>query len=64
MRQLRESTVLATAATKLFGNVSRKALIATGIGAFVVVLGTIIAYWDDITAAITGVSQSRSMTTL
>ena len=38
-------------ATKLF-NVSLKAtktaLIATGIGALVVALGTIIAYWDDI----------------
>ena len=35
-------------ATKLFGNTTKTALIATGIGAFVVALGTVIAYWDDI----------------
>lgn len=35
-------------ATKLFGNTTKTALIATGLGAFVVALGTIIAYWDDI----------------
>lgn len=36
-------------AAKLFGSTTSKALIATGIGAFVVALGTVIAYWDDIT---------------
>ena len=44
-------------ATKLF-NFSlkgmKKALIATGIGALVVALGLIIAYWDEIVALITG----------
>ena len=44
-------------ASKLF-NVSLKAtkgaLLATGIGAFAVILGTIFAYWEDITEAITG----------
>jgi len=39
-------------AAKLFGITTKKALIATGIGAFVVLLGTMIAYWDDISAAI------------
>lgn len=43
-------------ATKLF-NISlkgtRTALIATGIGAFVVALGLIVAYWDDIIELIT-----------
>lgn len=39
-------------AAKLFGNVTKTALIATGIGAFVVVLGTIIAYWDEIVAGV------------
>ena len=53
-RQIKESTILATAQAQIFGNVTKKALIATGIGAFVVLLGTIIAYWDDITAAISG----------
>ncbi len=38
----------------------RGALISTGIGALVVLLGTIIAYWDDITAAISGVSKEQS----
>jgi len=37
-------------AAKLFGSTTSKALIATGIGAFIVALGTVIAYWDDITA--------------
>jgi hypothetical protein len=36
----------------LFGKVTKKALLATGILAFVVVLGTVIAYWDEITAAV------------
>lgn len=35
------------------------ALISTGIGALVVALGTIIAYWDEITEAISGVSNQQ-----
>jgi hypothetical protein len=35
----------------------KKALIATGIGALVVALGLIIAYWDDIKDAIKGVNR-------
>jgi hypothetical protein len=35
-------------------NLSKTAMIATGIGAFVVVLGTIVAYWEDIANFITG----------
>jgi hypothetical protein len=34
-------------------------LAATGIGLFVVVLGTIVAYWDDIKAAVSGVSEEQ-----
>jgi len=37
-------------AAKLFGNITKKALISTGIGAFVVALGVVVAYWDDIVA--------------
>ena len=37
----------------------KKALIATGIGALVVALGTIVAYWDDIKTAISGVSSDQ-----
>lgn len=36
-----------------------KALIATGIGAIVVALGLIVAYWDDIKGAVSGVSASQ-----
>lgn len=39
-------------AAKLFGSTTSKALIATGIGAFIVALGTVVAYWDDITKAV------------
>ena len=34
-------------------------LLATGIGIFVVVLGTIVAYWDEIKAAVSGVSEEQ-----
>lgn len=40
-------------AIKGFSITTRQALIATGVGAFVVALGTVIAYWDDITSAVT-----------
>jgi len=47
-------------ATKLF-NISLKgtgkALIATGIGALVVALGLVVAYWDEIKDAISGVNR-------
>jgi len=36
-------------AAKLFGSVTRVALLATGIGVFALALGGIVAYWDDIT---------------
>lgn len=47
-KQLKESTVLATLSSKIFGNVTKTALISTGIGAFIVALGVVAAYWDDI----------------
>jgi len=47
-------------ATKLF-NLSlkgmRTALIATGIGALIVALGLVVAYWDEIEEAVTGVKK-------
>ena len=55
-KQLKQSTVLATAATKLFGTTAKAALAATGIGLFVVALGTIVSYWDEISASVNGVS--------
>jgi hypothetical protein len=38
----------------------RTGLAATGIGLFVVALGTIVAYWDDIKAAVSGVSEEQA----
>ena len=43
----------ASVATKGFS----KALIATGIGAIIVLIGTLVAYWDDLSSAVSGVSQ-------
>ncbi len=37
----------------------RGALAATGIGLFVVALGTVVAYWDDIKAAVSGVTAEQ-----
>lgn len=37
-------------------NLSKAALISTGIGAFVVALGLIVTYWDDILETVTGVN--------
>lgn len=37
----------------------KTALISTGIGALVVALGFIVAYWDDIVEAVSGVSQDQ-----
>jgi len=47
-------------AAKLFGSTTSKALIATGVGAFVVLLGTVIAYWDDITGAVKRFAASNA----
>lgn len=37
----------------------RGAILATGIGVLVVALGTVVAYWDDIKAAVNGVSKEQ-----
>lgn len=37
----------------------RAGLVATGIGALVVALGAIVAYWDDIKGAVSGVSKEQ-----
>lgn len=44
-------------AAQIFGSTVNKALLATGIGVFVVALGTVVAYWDDITQALGGASR-------
>ena len=46
----------------VFGaNAMGKALIATGIGAIVVALGLIVAYWDDIVGLVSGVSAEQEI---
>ena len=51
-------TTMKTVAVQAFTSI-RGALVATGIGALVVALGTIVAYWDEIKAAISGVSAEQ-----
>jgi len=46
--KLAKNISFATIKSKIFGITTKQALIATGIGAFAVALGSIIAYWDDI----------------
>lgn len=48
------ATNASTIATQAFS----KALIATGIGAFIVGLGLLVAYWDDVSDAITGATDA------
>lgn len=47
------ATNVATTATKGFS----RALVATGIGAIIVLIGTLVAYWDDLKEAVGGVSK-------
>lgn len=37
----------------------RTGIAATGIGVFVIAIGTLVAYWDDIKAAVSGVSKEQ-----
>jgi hypothetical protein len=45
---------------KAFGSAMKAAIGSTGIGLLVVALGTLAAYWDDIKAAVSGVSDEQS----
>jgi len=45
---------------KAFGTALKSAIGATGIGLLVVALGTLVAYWDDIKAAVSGVSEEQA----
>jgi len=47
-------------AAKTSLNGIKGALAATGIGLLVIALGTIVAYWDDIKAAVSGVSKEQA----
>jgi len=44
---------------KKFSTAAKAALISTGFGAFLVALGTVAAYWDDIKEAVSGVSKEQ-----
>lgn len=46
-------------AIKAFGTAMKAAIGSTGIGLLVVALGTVAAYWDDIKAAVSGVSSEQ-----
>jgi hypothetical protein len=58
--QLGKSAVTSFKSAVMGANAMGKALIATGIGAIVVALGLIAAYWDDIVGAISGVSGEQA----
>jgi len=58
--QLGKSAVTSFKAGVAGANAMGKALIATGVGAIVVALGLIAAYWDDIVGAISGVSREQT----
>lgn len=46
-------------AVRSFGTTVKATLISTGIGAFVVLLGTMVAYWDELKAAVSGVTGEQ-----
>lgn len=54
-----KTAIIAFRASTVGANGLKKALISTGIGALVVALGLIVAYWDDIVGAISGVSSDQ-----
>ena len=54
----RAFTLLGTKATTALKGIKTE-LIATGIGAFVVALGSVVAYWDEISEAVSGVSAEQ-----
>lgn len=59
IKQLGTSAITSFKSAVMGANAMGKALIATGIGAIVVALGLIAAYWDDIVGAISGVSSEQ-----
>ncbi|MBM3417470.1 MAG: hypothetical protein FJY17_00940 [Bacteroidetes bacterium] len=51
---------VATIGTSKAFNILKAAIISTGIGALIVAIGTLIAYWDKIKEAVSGVSKQQS----
>lgn len=60
IKQLGSSAITSFKSAVMGANAMGKALIATGIGAIVVALGLIAAYWDDIVGAISGVNADQA----
>jgi len=58
-----EGLVVAQNASAAASKLLKSALIATGIGALLVAVGTLLAYWDDIKAAVSGVSKEQEKQT-
>ena len=57
-----ENINLATIKSKIFGITTKQAIIATGIGAFVVALGLVVANFDKINKAVSGfISESEAL---
>jgi|SaaInlV_120m_DNA_3_1039746.scaffolds.fasta_scaffold00850_3 hypothetical protein len=54
-----KSSIAAFKASTAGANGLKKALISTGIGALVVALGLVVAYWDDIVGYISGASKEQ-----
>lgn len=52
-----EVTKKAGGIVKMFGVTTKQALIATGIGAFVVAIGLVIAYWEDLVELVDGTNR-------
>jgi hypothetical protein len=48
-----------TSAFKNFGKTVKGTVASTGIGLLVIAVGTLVAYWDDIKAAVSGVSEEQ-----
>ena len=59
LKAMGKSAVTAFKASVQGANSFKKALIATGIGAIVVAVGLLVAYWDDIKGFVSGVSSEQ-----
>ena len=59
-RDIKKSGILATLQVQIFGKATKAALIATGIGAFIVLLGTVVTYWEDIVDFIEGADRAQA----
>jgi len=60
-KQIRDTGMLATAQVELFGNVSKRALIGTGIGILVLAVGALALNWDKVTSALKGATAEQKV---